>query len=132
MRAPRVRGIAWINYSGAVSMDHREYELVTSEDMRQRGLPMLSSADLIRLQEEKNSVEEAQRNADELQNLTLRKFWQDIGAAIQGSMHDLLVVRHLPLSQVFCAPPRLRGFGFLLIALGLSGLLSCLVLGLRT
>ena len=110
----------------------QQYELATTADMRARGYPVMSSAELMRLQDEQNAVQDAQRTADELRNLTLRRFWQDIGGAVQGSMHDLLVVRHVSLAEVFCSPPRLRGFGFLLLVLGLGGLLSCLVLGLRT
>ena len=108
------------------------YPLATPDVLRERGYPMASSADLLQLQEDRNAVEDAQARADELQNLTLRRFMTDIGTAITGCMHDVLVVRHVSLQEAFCSAPRLRGFGFLLILLAVGGLLACLVLGLRT
>ena len=111
-------------------VDADPYPILTPGEIQDRGLPMVSAEDIIRLQQQKNDVQQAQWKADELENLTLRRFWSDIGGALDGCMHDLLVTR-APLAQAFASPPRLRGFGFLLLAIGLFGLLSCLVLGLR-
>lgn len=113
-------------------MEPTDYDVVTPAELRERGYPMMSSADVIRLQEQQNAIEQSHRRADELQNITLKRFWQDVGNAIDGCMHDLLVVRKVSLAQAFGAPARLRGFGFLFVALGLAGLMACLILGLRT
>ena len=93
---------------------------------------MMSAEDLIKLQNQQNAVQDAERVANELRNITLARFWQDIGGALDGCMHDLLNRRDKSLAEAFASPSRLLGFGFLLIALGFGGLLACLVLGLRT
>ena len=93
---------------------------------------MVSSAELIRLQQQQNDLQQAKHEADKLQNLTLRRYWQDIANAVDGCVHDILVEPSVSLQGAFASPPRLRGFGFLLIAVALAGLLSSLVLGLRT
>ena len=109
-----------------------QYPVVTPWALRARGYPMATSADLIRMQQQQNDIAAFKRDAEQLRNLTLRRFWQDIGNAIDGCMHDVLVERSVSLKDAFAGPARLRGFGFLLIVIGLGGLLSCLVLGFRT
>ena len=96
--------------------------LATSDDLKERGLLMATSKDLIDLQCAENKRSEDERKQLEFSNLTFAGVLGEIGATFQGCLTDVINKRDLSLSNMFLTPERLRGWGFALVIFAILGL----------
>lgn len=89
---------------------------------------MVAPSDMLRLQTAANADIELRRRTSSLENMTFRDAVVDAHTALVGIMSDLTTgSSRRSLKEIFMYENRLRGFGFLLIALGLCGMAADLI-----
>lgn len=89
---------------------------------------MVAPSDMMRLQRAANADIEMRRRTSSLENMTFRDAVVDAHNALVGIMSDLTTgSTRRSLKEIFTHENRLRGFGFLLIALGLCGMAADLI-----